>query len=164
MKKDFFCYGERGAIDWVARDWLGKTENDWEARRPLPRDDGTTGLRDDETTGPRDHGTTGPRDDETTGRRDDGTTGRRDTLKKHSRSQAFSGILRRSQAFSGILRHSQSCEAVRGSLASEWCRCGASQKRAPRDSTKTYSPWRFTFWDVPQMRRYHAKLSRQAIK
>lgn len=40
MKKDFFCYGERGAIDWVARDWLdgaidwvargwlGKTEND----------------------------------------------------------------------------------------------------------------------------------------
>lgn len=23
MKKDFFCYGERDAIDWVARGWLG---------------------------------------------------------------------------------------------------------------------------------------------
>ena len=36
MKKDFFCYGERGAIDWVAHGWL-------------PRDNETTGLRDDET-------------------------------------------------------------------------------------------------------------------
>lgn len=23
MKKDFFCYGERDVIDWVARGWLG---------------------------------------------------------------------------------------------------------------------------------------------
>ena len=40
MKKDFFCYGERGVIDWVARDWLGGARlaengaqlagNDWE--------------------------------------------------------------------------------------------------------------------------------------
>ena len=43
-------------------------------------------------------------------------------------------------------------------LASEVVRCGASQKRVPRDSTKTYSPWYSTFWDVPQMCHYHAKL------
>ena len=43
-------------------------------------------------------------------------------------------------------------------LASEVVRCGASQKRVPRDSTKTYSPWYSTFWDVPQIAAYHAKL------
>ena len=42
-------------------------------------------------------------------------------------------------------------------LVGEVVRCGASQKRVPRDSTKTYSPWYSTFWDVPQMRRYHDK-------
>ena len=30
MKKDFFCYGERGVIDWMARGWLRMTGNDWE--------------------------------------------------------------------------------------------------------------------------------------
>ena len=100
-----------------------------------------TGRRANETTRPRDDETTRLRNDENTERRDDRTA------EKH----------RRSQAFSVILSHSQLCEAVRGSLVSEWCRCGASQKRVPRDSTKTYSPWYFTFWDVPQMRRYHAK-------
>ncbi len=43
-------------------------------------------------------------------------------------------------------------------LVSEWCRCGTSQKRVPRDSTKAYRPWYSTFWDVPQMCRYHTKL------
>ena len=69
----------------------------------------------------RDNETRGGREDETTGRRDNGTT-----------------RLLKTQAFSGILRHSQSWGlrvAVRGSLTSEWCRCGASQKKAPRDST-----------------------------
>ena len=99
--------------------------------------------QDDGTTRPRDYETTRPRDYETTGLRDHGTARPLDN--------------RKTQAFSGIPRRSQSCVAVRGSLASEWCRCGASQKIVPRDSTKTYSPWHVTFWDVPQMRRYHAK-------
>ena len=43
-------------------------------------------------------------------------------------------------------------------LVGEGVRCGASQKKAPRDSTKTYSPWCFTFWDVPQIAPYHTKL------
>ena len=43
-------------------------------------------------------------------------------------------------------------------LLSEWCRCGASQKKPSRDSTLTYSPRGFTFRDVPQMRHYHNKL------
>ena len=116
------------------------TGNDWEARRPLPRDNEIAGQRDDETTGRRDDETTRLRDCETTG--------------KHRRSQAFSGILSRAWL----------CVAVRGSLTSEWCRCGASQKRVPRDSTKAYSPWYSTFGDVPQMRRYHVKLSHKAKK
>ncbi len=45
----------------------------------------------------------------------------------------------------------------RDEFLSEGVRCGASQKKAPRDSTKTYSPWCFTFWDVPQIAPYHAK-------
>ena len=85
----------------------------------------------------RDNGTTGLRDCETTG-----------PLKN-------TGVLRRSQAFPVVRGSAWLCVAVRGSLASEWCRCGASQKRVPRDSTKTYSPWYSTFWDVPQMTPYH---------
>ena len=73
------------------------------------------------------------------------------------KTQAFSAIPRHSQVFPVVLSCARLCVAVRGSLASEWCRCGASQKRVPRDSTKTYSPWYSTFWDVPQMRRYHDK-------
>ncbi len=127
----FFCLEWAGGAQLTGNDWerLRTAEKDWVARQ---RDCGTTRPRDSETTGPR--------DSETTRQRDDGTTRR---LKN-------TGVLRRSQAFS----------AVRGSarrLASEWCRCGASQKRVPRDSTKAYSPWYSTFWDVPQMRRYHAK-------
>ena len=43
----------------------------------------------------------------------------------------------------------------RDEFLSEGVRCGASQKRVPRDSTKAYSPWYSTFWDVPQMTPYH---------
>ena len=32
---------------------------------------------------------------------------------------------------------------------SEWCGSGESQKRPPKDSTKTYSLGRFTFSDAP---------------
>ena len=119
------------------------------------RDDEIAGRRDNGTTRRRDNGTTGPRDHGTTRPRDRGTAGLQDckTAEKHRRSQAFPGVLSRAWL----------CVAARGSLASEWCRCGASQKRVPRDSTKTYSPWYFTFRDVPQMRRYHVKLLSQKL-
>ena len=70
---------------------LGMTENDWEARHPLPRDHGTTGQRDNETTRLRDYETAGLRDYETA------------RLLKNT----------------GVLRHSQSCVAVRGSALSD---------------------------------------------
>ena len=129
------------------------TGNTWEARQ-----------QDDETARQRDCGTTGQRDDETTRQRDDETTGRRDHKKKARASPAISrspevpkSRKKKAQAFSVILSRSQSCVAVRGSLASEWCRCVLSQKRVPWDSTKTYSPRHSTFWDRTLMRRYHAK-------
>ena len=43
-------------------------------------------------------------------------------------------------------------------LLSEVVRCGATQKKPPRDSTKPYSPRRFTFSEVPQIAAYHNKL------
>ncbi len=43
-------------------------------------------------------------------------------------------------------------------LLSEVVRCGASQKRPPKDSTLRYSLGRFTFRDVPQIAAYHNKL------
>ncbi len=127
------------------------------------RDRGTTRRRYDETARQRDNEKTRQQDNKTTRRRDDETT----RLRKMRASPAISRSLevpksrknlRRSQAFPGILSHSQPCAVVRGSLASEGVRCGASQKKAPRDSTKTYSPWCFTFWDVPQIAPYHVKL------
>ena len=108
----------------------------------------------------RDHETTRPRDHETTRLRDLKEAGNARNIPS-SRSPE---VPRKTQSFSVVLSRSQLYAAVRGSLVSEWCRCGASQKRVPRDSTKTYSPWYFTFWDVPQMRRYHTKLSHQAIR
>ena len=40
----------------------------------------------------------------------------------------------------------------------EFCdECGASQKKSPRDSTKSYSPRTLTFSDVPQIAAYHKK-------
>ena len=59
---------------------------------------------------------TGKRANETARLRDYGTTGRRD--------HGTTGLLKNP----GVLRRSQSCVAVRGSLASEWCRCGAKSK------------------------------------
>ena len=112
------------------------TGNAWEWLGSAPtrtRERETTRTRDNETTGLRDHETARLRDCE--------------TYEKHSRSQAFSGVL----------SCSQSCVAVRGSLASEWCSSVLSQKRVPWDSTKTYSPRHSTFWDRTLMRRYHAK-------
>ena len=41
---------------------------------------------------------------------------------------------------------------------SEVVRCGASQKKDLRDSTKSYSPKVFVFSDVPQIAAYHKKL------
>ncbi len=64
---------------------------------------GCSVVRGVETARARDDGTTGRRDNETTRPRDHGTT----------------------QAFPVILRRSQLCEAVRGSLVSEWCRYNA---------------------------------------
>ena len=115
---------------------LGLTGKDWERLGGAPtrtRDCGTTRRRDDETTRQRDHETTGRRDDETA---------------------KNPGVLSHSQAFSVVRGCARLCEVA---WRQKGCRCGASQKRAPRDSTKTYSPWCFTFWDVPQMRPYHAK-------
>ena len=43
-------------------------------------------------------------------------------------------------------------------LLSKAVRCGASQKKTPRDSTKTYSPRGLAFWDVPQIAAFHNKL------
>ena len=43
-------------------------------------------------------------------------------------------------------------------LLSKVVRCGASQKKTPRDSTKTYSPRGLAFWDVPQIAAFHGKL------
>ena len=43
-------------------------------------------------------------------------------------------------------------------LLSKVVRCGTSQKKTPRDSTKTYSPRGLTFWDVPQIAAFHNKL------
>ena len=47
--------------------------------------------------------------------------------------------------------------AVAANLSSKAVRCGASQKKTPRDSTKTYSPRGLTFWDVPQITAFHDK-------
>ena len=41
---------------------------------------------------------------------------------------------------------------------SEGVRLGLSQKKIPRDSTMTYSPWGLTFSDGPRMAPYHKKL------
>ena len=41
---------------------------------------------------------------------------------------------------------------------SEWCGSGASQKKTPKDSTRSYSLWCLTFRDVPLTRHYHKKL------
>ena len=94
------------------------------ARRQLPRDCETTRQRDCETTGQRDHGTTIRRDHGTTRPRDHGTTRPR----KHKKNAGIARNIpssrspvvpssrkkhRRSQAFPGILRRSQSCVAVR---------------------------------------------------
>ena len=43
-------------------------------------------------------------------------------------------------------------------LLLEVVRCGASQKRPPKDSTLRYSLGRVTFRDVPQIAAYHNKL------
>ena len=45
---------------------------------------------------------------------------------------------------------------------SEVVRCGASQKKPPKDSTLMYSLGRFTFRDVPQIAAYHTKLLQNA--
>ena len=45
---------------------------------------------------------------------------------------------------------------------SEVVRCGASQKKPPKDSTLMYSLGRFTFRDVPQIAAYHTKLLENA--
>ena len=44
------------------------------------------------------------------------------------KTQAFSAIPRHSQVFPVVLSCARLCVAVRGSLASEWCRCGAKSK------------------------------------
>ena len=49
--------------------------------------------------------------------------------------------------------------APRPNFLSEWCGSGASQKKPPKDSTKTYSLGRFTFRDVPQIAAYHKKFN-----
>ena len=122
-----------------------------------PRDCGTTRLRGHGTTGPRDNETTGQRDNETTVQRDNGTTGQRDngTTEKHRRSQAFSGILSRAWP----------CEAARGCarqlgvrVVQMWCQVEVWLDGGVLART---SPFRRTSL-VPQMRRYHVKLSRQA--
>ena len=195
----------------AGNDWerLRMTGNDWEARQ---QDDETARQWDNGTTGRRDGGTARLQDDETTRQRDNETTGPRDhgtarPQKKCGHRPQYPEVPKSRSPVKKPSR-SQSCVAARGSLASEWCRCGAkskfgwmgvylayipiqtnelgaadvplsrqgrcaaitpsclvgevvrcgaSQKKAPRDSTKTYSPWCFTFWDVPQMRPYHAK-------
>ena len=48
---------------------------------------------------------------------------------------------------------------VRTNLLIEVVICGASQKRPSRDSTLTYSPRGFTFWDAPQIAAYLEKLN-----
>ncbi|MBR2975609.1 MAG: hypothetical protein IKC57_02040 [Alistipes sp.] len=49
-------------------------------------------------------------------------------------------------------------------LLSKVVRCGASQKKTPRDSTKTYSPRGLTFWDVPQIAAFHDKITKLSHK
>ena len=86
-----------------------------------------TGKRANKTTGLRDNGTTRLRDDGTAGLRDDGTARRRDYETTRPRDHGTTrllknpGVLRRSQAFSAVRGCARQCEAVRGSLASEWC-------------------------------------------
>ncbi len=115
------CREREGVRETGRRD--DETENDWERLR-------MAGKRANETTGQRDHGTAGLRDHETTRLRDYGTTGQRDneTTGLLKKTQAFTGVHRRSQTFSGILSRARQCVAVRGSLASEGCRCGAKSK------------------------------------
>ena len=119
----------------------------WRANETTKRRDRETARpRDHETTGQRDHGTTGPRDYETTGLRDN----------------------RKTQAFPGVPRHSQSCVAARGCARlceAAWRQSGAdvvpSRSLAGWGCTWRTSPFRRTSL-VPQMRRYHVKLSHQA--
>ena len=47
-------------------------------------------------------------------------------------------------------------------FVSEVVRCGASQKKPPKDSTLMYSLGRFTFRDVLQIAAYHTKLLEDA--
>jgi hypothetical protein len=44
-------------------------------------------------------------------------------------------------------------------LSSKCVRDGASQKKPPWDSSKTYSPKGFTFRDVPYMTHFHGKIT-----
>ena len=56
-----------------------------------------------------------------------------------------------------IIEMQRSCCYLKIDFSSEAVRCGASQKKYRRDSTKTYSPTIFTYSDVPQIAAYHEK-------
>ena len=62
----------------------------------------------------------------------------------------------------GVLSFVPQIAAFHGKfLLSKVMRCGASQKKTPRDSTKTYSPRGLAFWDVPQIAAFHNKFMRR---
>ena len=77
-------------------------------------------------TGRRANETTGPRDDRTARLRDHETTGPRDC--EATRPLKNTGVLSHSQPCVAVRGCARLCEVVRGSLASEWCRCGAKSK------------------------------------
>ena len=138
---------------WKARDWLRKTENGWERLRMA----GRRAVHYHETTRPRDRETTRPRDNETTGPRDHGTTRLRDygTTEKHRRSQAFPGILSRAWLRVAV----RGCARQLGvRVVQMWCQVEVWLDGGVLART---SPFRRTSL-VPQMRRYHVKLSHQA--
>ena len=114
------------------------TENDWECLggAPLPRDNGTAEQRDNETAKTQKKRGHRPQYPVVPSSRSPEVPSSCRPVVPKSRSPTKNSV---------FLSPSQPRGAVRGSLASEVVRCGASQKNTPRDSTKTYSPRGVTF-------------------
>ncbi len=124
--------------------------------------------RANKTARPRDNETTGPRDRETTGRRDNGTTRQR-------KNTGVLSLSRRSQAFSvvrGSARQCVACVAVRGRLASEWCRYNARRIWRRWAVLRRTAHCRHNSLaavdaplsrQAPQMRPYHTKLIEESL-
>ena len=81
-------------------------------------------------------------------------------IKRTNLIRRFIGIQEsESAAYFGVCEQLKTIQAPQYTynFLSEVVRCGASQKKSPRDSTKSYSPRTLTFSDVPQIAAYHKK-------